>query len=169
MKRPGPLYAWPMMFTANMPGVALGIARGALDEVLEIARNKRGMDGSKLSDEPWLHSELAKTDAAVRSVRALILATLEEIWETLLRGEHVPRELSARFRGAMTYCFDVCCTAVDDLYRAVGSSALYVARSSLDRRLRDIHTVRQHIVLSPKTYESAGRVMLGLPVQQALF
>jgi hypothetical protein len=36
-------------------------------------------------------------------------------------------------------------------------------------RLRDIHTIRQHVYVSPKTYESGGRALVGLPVNQPLF
>jgi indole-3-acetate monooxygenase len=40
IKRPGPLYAFPFMFAAKSSPVALGIARRALDVLIETATNK---------------------------------------------------------------------------------------------------------------------------------
>jgi hypothetical protein len=38
-----------------------------------------------------------------------------------------------------------------------------VRRSPLQRVLRDIHAVTQHIATAPSQYESAGRMLVGLP------
>ena len=45
---------------------------------------------------------------------------------------------------------------------AAGATANY-RRSLLQRALRDIHAVTQHIGAAPLQYESAGRMLLGLP------
>ena len=47
------------------------------------------------------------------------------------------------------------------MYHAAGGASLY-ATCPLDRHLRDIHTVNQHIANSPKVTETAGRMLLGL-------
>ena len=52
-------------------------------------------------------------------------------------------------------------TAVDMVYTAAGGTANY-RRSLLQRALRDIHAVTQHIMTAPQQYESAGRMLLGL-------
>jgi hypothetical protein len=47
------------------------------------------------------------------------------------------------------------------LHDAAGMNA--VARDSvLDRCWRDVHTISQHVILSPARFEVAGRVLLGL-------
>ncbi|HEY5170457.1 MAG TPA: hypothetical protein VIK54_01900, partial [Acidimicrobiia bacterium] len=51
--------------------------------------------------------------------------------------------------------------AIDLLHDAAGMNA--VARDTvLDRCWRDVHTMTQHIILSPARFEIAGRVLLGL-------
>ncbi len=51
--------------------------------------------------------------------------------------------------------------AADLLHDAAGMNA--VARDTvLERCWRDLHTMTQHIILSPARYEIAGRVLLGL-------
>jgi hypothetical protein len=47
------------------------------------------------------------------------------------------------------------------MYQAAGGSSVY-ATSPLDRLFRDAHTVHQHITNSPKVFEQAGGVLLGL-------
>jgi putative intracellular protease/amidase len=51
--------------------------------------------------------------------------------------------------------------AVDIVYTAAGATANY-RRSLLQRALRDIHAVTQHIATAPIQYESAGRMLVGL-------
>jgi alkylation response protein AidB-like acyl-CoA dehydrogenase len=53
-------------------------------------------------------------------------------------------------------------TAVDMVYTAAGGTANY-RRNVLQRMLRDIHAVTQHWGTAPQHYESAGRMLLGLP------
>ena len=52
--------------------------------------------------------------------------------------------------------------AVDIVFTAAGAAVNY-RRSLLQRALRDIHAVTQHIGAAPLQYESAGRMLLGLP------
>jgi indole-3-acetate monooxygenase len=57
--------------------------------------------------------------------------------------------------------------AVDILYTAAGASANY-RRSPLQRALRDIHAATQHMGTAPQQFESAGRMLVGLPPLQPL-
>jgi alkylation response protein AidB-like acyl-CoA dehydrogenase len=56
--------------------------------------------------------------------------------------------------------------AVDAAYHLGGGSAIYET-SSLQRRFRDVHAATQHMVVGPTTWELAGRVLLGLEVDDA--
>jgi hypothetical protein len=57
--------------------------------------------------------------------------------------------------------------AVDILYTAAGASANY-RRSPLQRALRDVHAATQHVGTAAPQFESAGRMLLGLPPLQSL-
>lgn len=68
----------------------------------------------------------------------------------------------------MLNAFDASCAAVQLCYKARGGSAVY-AEGKLDRRLRDVLTMNQHVVVTLKSYEMAGRALLGMePIQLLL-
>ena len=48
---------------------------------------------------------------------------------------------------------------VDLAHRMSGAGGLYAGTA--ERRLRDVHTAAQHMVVAPPTFELAGRVLLG--------
>jgi indole-3-acetate monooxygenase len=52
--------------------------------------------------------------------------------------------------------------AVELVYTAGGGSANY-RRNPLQRQMRDIHAVTQHIGTAPAQYETSERMLLGLP------
>ena len=54
--------------------------------------------------------------------------------------------------------------ATDLAYTAAGGTANYL-RSPLQRSLRDIHALTQHIATSPQQWERGGRLLLGLDPQ----
>ena len=55
-----------------------------------------------------------------------------------------------------------------DVYKAAGGSAVY-RKGPLDRCLRDILTMNQHVVATSRTFEMAGRLLLGLEPIRWLF
>jgi len=57
--------------------------------------------------------------------------------------------------------------AVQSVYTIAGGSANY-RRSSLQRSLRDIQAVTQHVGMAPQQYEEAGRMLFGLDSLQPL-
>jgi hypothetical protein len=54
------------------------------------------------------------------------------------------------------------------VFKAAGGSAVY-RKGPLDRCLRDILTMNQHVVATSRTYEMAGRMLLGLEPLRWLF
>jgi indole-3-acetate monooxygenase len=56
---------------------------------------------------------------------------------------------------------------VDIIYTTAGASANY-RRSPFQRALRDIHAATQHMGTAPQQFESAGRMLVGLPPLQPL-
>ena len=161
-RRTSPLYRFPMMFLCNQGAVPLGIARAALDEVLRIAESKKNnLSGGSMRDDVLVQAALAREDARIGAARSHLMAVMGDFWETLCAGGEPTVVQRARFRSSIAFVHAECVTAVDTLYNLAGSAALY-SGSVLDRCLRDIKTLNQHIVASPAVFGAAGKMLLGL-------
>jgi indole-3-acetate monooxygenase len=167
-KRPGPLYALSTMFTAKMGGVPLGIARGAIDDVLAMAATKRTMGNlTPIAEQPWLQTAVAVAETKLMQARGFYYDALREVWASLVVGAKPSLKSRAYLHLSIIGAVERAVEVVDAMYRAGGSASLY-ARGTLDRRLRDIHTIAQHVVFGPGPLADSGKVMLGLPAPNSL-
>jgi alkylation response protein AidB-like acyl-CoA dehydrogenase len=114
-----------------------------------------------LRDETYAHCTIAQAEAMVSSAHGFVFEALGDMWDTLLTGALPSFRQRARSRLAMVHASTACTQAVELLYKANGGSSVYTG-NAFDRRLRDLQTVNQHAVVSLKTWEVMGRVLLGL-------
>ncbi len=70
----------------------------------------------------------------------------------------------ARLRLASTRAIQSCREVVNTLYQMIGSYAVF-EENPFERRPRDIHTVARQAQGRQLHYETAGRLMLGMPVE----
>jgi alkylation response protein AidB-like acyl-CoA dehydrogenase len=152
----------------KVSGVGLGIARGAIEDFIAMASNKpmtfKSPSASKaamLRDESLVQCTLAQAEALVSSARGFVYEAFGDLWNTLAAGDPPSLKQRARGRLAMAHGSAACLQAVELLYKANGGSSVY-AGNAFDRRLRDMQTANQHTVVSLKTWEVTGRVLLGL-------
>ena len=168
-QRQSPLYSLPSLFLSNLPGVPLGIARNAIDTVVELAEHKPMMFGNNmLCEEAHIQSAVAQAEVLLGSARSYFFDVMGNLWDTLCSGDALSTSQRARYRLSMTHLTQSCAQAVALMYKAGGGSALY-ATHPLDRHFRDVHTLSQHVVVSQKTYQTAGRMFLGLGPGEPFF
>ncbi|MGB6561494.1 MAG: acyl-CoA dehydrogenase family protein [Candidatus Binataceae bacterium] len=166
--RQGPLYTLPNLLIYKVSGVGLGIARGAIEDFIAMASNKpltfKSPSANKtamLRDESYVQCTIAQAEALVSSARGFVFEAFGDLWNTLAAGDPPSLRQRARGRLAMAHASAACLQAVELLYKANGGSSVY-AGNLFDRRLRDMQTANQHTVVSLKTWEVTGRVLLGL-------
>src|SRR4051812_5914461 len=91
----GPLYRMGSgtCYQVGFAGVACGIARGALDCFLDVARNKvpRGAK-SPLRDNAVVQSNLAQAEVNLRAARGYVLQSMADIWKDLCAGAMISVE-----------------------------------------------------------------------------
>ncbi len=153
------LYGWPIA------AVALGIAQGAIDEITRVTQHKTSaLSPGTLRERPLFQTQLAQAIALVRSARSWLYEVVTKVGEKTAHGEEISSEERAEFLLAATNATHSSAAAVELAYKAGGASANY-RKSPLQRQLRDIHAVTQHIVTAPIQYETSGRLLLGLPLE----
>ena len=163
--QPGPLYAFPLfgLLALAISAVCLGIARGALDDVVALAGGKVPTGGRRtLAERAAVQSEVARADAAVRAAGALLDETIGEAWERAVADGTVDARCRAGLRLAATHATAASVEATEVAYRLAGGDAIYES-NPLQRRLRDAQVAAQHMLVAPATWELSGRVLLGLP------
>jgi indole-3-acetate monooxygenase len=165
-----PVYRYVLYasFALAIGAVALGIAQGALDACLELAQSKKPSIGSEmLRDRSLFQVRVAEAVALVRSARAWLHTTVEQTWQSHLAHAQVTFEGRADLLLAAANATRSAAAAVDILYTVAGASANYRS-SPLQRALRDIHAATQHVGTAAPQFQSAGRMILGLPPLQSL-
>jgi alkylation response protein AidB-like acyl-CoA dehydrogenase len=110
---------------------------------------------------------VARAEAALRSARAFLFEAIEGMWATASRGDRPTIQDRALIRLASTNVAQTAAAVVDAMYTAGGSTANYNA-SPLQRQLRDIHALTQHVMVQPTTWEMTGRIFLGLQPNTAM-
>jgi alkylation response protein AidB-like acyl-CoA dehydrogenase len=176
VKRSGALYAFPFMFVAKMSAPALGIARHAVDALIEMAGRKparRFTSGNQLEpakimrDDVFVQDAVGRAEALLGSARAYQFETMGDLWQSLVDGREPTPVQIARFTAASNHIIGVCADVVQLVCRAAGGTAVY-QKGPFDRCLRDIVTMKQHAFASSRTFEMAGRLLLGLEPLRAL-
>lgn len=161
-REPGPLYRMSAMtcYETGFAGVALGIARGALDCFIDTARTKVVRGGrSPIRDSAVVQTNLAQAEIGIRSARAYLLQSLAEIWQRVCAGEELAVPDRILIRGASTHAIHKAREAVDFAYNAAGATAIFGSHP-LERRFRDIHTVTQQLQGRLSHFETVGAWMM---------
>lgn len=168
-RRDEPLYAFPALFLFSHAPMPLGIARAALDYVYELGNTKRTQPAGRLLKENGdAHEVVAKAEASLRSARAWVFEVIGDIWDSQCRGKPLTSEQRAMFRLCLVHVTRVAKEVVVQLYDVAASSAIQ-QNSPIDRLMRDIQVVCAHIVVQPKMYRPAGKVLFGLDVKNDPF
>ena len=148
-------------YEVGFAGVALGIARSALDSFIDTARTKipRGAK-SPIRDSAVVQTGLAQVEIGIRSARAFLLQELATIWKEIGSGADLSLDHRITVRGASTNAIHKAREAVDFAYNAAGATAIFESHP-LERRFRDIHTVTQQLQGRLSHFETVGAWMMG--------
>jgi alkylation response protein AidB-like acyl-CoA dehydrogenase len=161
----GPLFnqrAWYVTVWTPSAANALGIARGAIDSLAEIAATEAStLSAHLLRDRPMVQARIGEAEAIVNAARAYVFDAVGRLWDTLCAGGTPSDQEIAQARLALVHAMHESVRAVDKVFHAAGTNAIYT-RLPLERAFRDVHVAVQHGAALPSYFESAGKVLLGL-------
>ena len=157
------------LLASSVAAVGLGVARGALDELIAVAAGKRPQYSSRtLAESVFTQVELARGDAMLRSARAYLVTELAATWELACAGAPIGLDDRVGIRSAAVHAARTGAEVADLAYTLAGGTAVYES-SPIGRFARDAHVVTQHIQTAPKLNETIGKVLLGIDADTTLF
>ncbi len=157
------------LFAMSIASVAVGIAHGALDDIVALATDKVPLLApASLAANPMFQVELAIADTEFRAARGLLHDVARAAWDMAVAGEPFDNVQRARMRATAVWVTERAAAVVDAAYRAGGGSSLY-ADCPLQRRLRDVHAVTQHFLVKRDTMTTAGAILAGQDVELVVF
>jgi alkylation response protein AidB-like acyl-CoA dehydrogenase len=165
----GPLYAFPVfgLLALTIAGVALGIGRAAIDDIVELAGGKTPTASTrKLAERATTQSQIAQAEAGLRAARSFLYSAVGDAWQAAVAGAAVSVEQRVALRLAATHATTASAAVVDAAYNLGGGTSIYET-SPLQRRFRDVHAATQHMLVGWATWELTGRLLLGLPTDVA--
>ncbi len=166
----GPLYRltiWPAV--AAIVTAALGIARVAVDEAIDVVTKKIPTYTMKtLKDRSAVQSQLARAEARVRAGRAYLYDTFEEAWTEAVAARPIGVRMKGKMQLAMTHAVLEAAAAVDLIHDVVGASGIR-EEYPFTKHFRDIHVITQHAFINTSKLESVGQIMLGMDPEWPFF
>jgi alkylation response protein AidB-like acyl-CoA dehydrogenase len=142
--------------------VALGVAQHALDAFHQLAQAKVATTTrTTLRERPIAQLQYGQAVGTLKAARALYYASVADGRRIADAGQPPTTIQKAEMRLAAVTAADLAAKAVDLVFDAAGLTGP-ATTFELERCWRDIHTLRQHVLLSTPRYELVGRILLGL-------
>lgn len=157
-----PLYRFPVFgfFALSVAAAALGNARAAIDDLVELAGGKKGLGSTRtLAERSATQAAVATAESALSAARALYYEATEAAWQASQDPDPVPVALRNRLRLAATHAARTSADVVRAMYDLAGSTAIYDT-SPLQRRFRDAFTATAHFQVNEASRELPGRLLL---------
>jgi indole-3-acetate monooxygenase len=165
-----PLYRFPPFgfFAACITAAAMGNARAAIEDFIDLAATKKGVAARRtLAERSTIQVAVATAESALEAARAGYYQAIETAWQASLDGPSVPLAARTRLRLAATHGARVSADVVRSMYDLAGGSAIYDG-APLQRRLRDAFTATAHFQVNEASRELPGRILLGQAGEAAM-
>jgi alkylation response protein AidB-like acyl-CoA dehydrogenase len=157
----------PVMI-AGLGAQFLGMARAAMAVTIEILRHKVSVDtGASIRERASVLADIASYSAAVAAAGGHLHASTAAVWDRVRTNLPTAEDRAALYSASL-HAAAVARASVMAMHSAAGTTALYVD-CPLERSVRDLLTMEQHIAAQPLWLEDAGRVLLGYEPTNPLF
>ena len=162
-----PTYRNATQVDYNKAAVAIGVANGAIDSFIELAREKSPWQSGRLLREvPEAQYRVGEAIATLASARAWMLNTQAELCEDLgplpPEGNAAPAwEILRAARLATVHAAQTARAVVDIVHNTSGTTGGFM-HSPLERKLRDGHMAAAHGLITYRHYRNMGMSYMGM-------
>jgi alkylation response protein AidB-like acyl-CoA dehydrogenase len=142
-------------------GFSLGCAQRLVDEMAQLARNKRRvLDTNTVGDRGAFQMELGRCDMTLRGAQALMESELRRAMQVAEDYDGpLPQPEQTRIEGAVAHATEMIVQAGTKLFAYGGASALHLS-NPIQRAMRDLIGSGQHYVASNQQIEDWGKAIL---------
>ncbi len=165
-QRGGPLYrlGLPGVLINEFVGFVLGVARRALDTIIELVQTKRRGYGpqTRLADRGVVQRMIGESDLRLRAARSFLFELLEQAWTTVCAGGTIGPHQQVELRSATAMLTEVGVDVTTQAFRYGGGTAIHL-NNILQKCFRDMQVGASHLMISDSTYELYGQCLLGVP------
>jgi indole-3-acetate monooxygenase len=165
-----PLYRFPLFgyFALSIAAAALGNARAAIDDLVQLAGGKKGLGSTRtLAERAPSQAAVAAAEASLAAARALYYDAVAAAWQAARDHEPVPVALRNGLRLAATHGVRTSAEIARSMFDLAGGTAIY-NDAPLQRRFRDAHTATAHFQVNEASRELPGRILLGQPADATM-
>lgn len=149
-------------YSCGFAGVSMGIARGMLDALRDLAQHKTPSNtGRMLRDSPVMHHLVAENEAKLRSARAFVLETIRDGEDCIRRTGALDMENRVLMRLATTTAIRRAKEVAEFAYHEAGATAIF-SSNAFERKMRDIHASAQQVQGRTGHIEVCGQWFLGM-------
>jgi indole-3-acetate monooxygenase len=150
----------PAFVSNEVPPLAIGLARRAIDDITELATHTaRFPGGPTVSERAVFHHRLGRAEVQVRAARAVHREAMAAAFASAAADGAPSEEQQLAVTTASVFAVETCADVVSDLFEFGGGRALALS-NPMQRHLRNVLAARQHVALSEENYEAAGRFLL---------
>lgn len=147
-----PIFFCPLETLASLSfgSVAIGITQHAIDEFMSFAKQKQVNGSSQfLMNEPSIQQQCSTAQQLVNEGRNRLYQRAQQIW-TVAEKRRIPSdELREQITEEVIEMVQNFVKATDALKARSGMMAVFTT-SPFGRAWRDLHTLSQHVIVSPK-------------------
>lgn len=158
----GPLYRGGAQMAPLFHGaVHLGMAQGAVDDVVDLAQSgwRQERSASSLRDSDVFQLGLGRAQTALRAAQAVYDVQVATHWAHCVAGTVKGDLLLAQNFQTAIWVAQTCLSVVTACFELAGSRAIF-DDSPLQRRLRDMQVAAQHGTVQQRKYVNGGKAVL---------
>lgn len=155
------------LLACGVAACAMGIGRRSVDELTELAVAKKPQGSRRtLAERAQVQADVAIAEAKLSSAWTFLRDAITGSWETAEAGDDPTLEQKRLLRLSATHATQTAAEVAELMYKAGGGAAVYKT-SALQRTFRDAFVATQHAMVAPRTFETLGRLRLGLETDAA--
>jgi alkylation response protein AidB-like acyl-CoA dehydrogenase len=150
------------LLACGVAACAVGLGRRSIDELVALAGAKTPQGSSRtLAERASVQADVARAEAKLGAAWCFLEAGIADAWVTAETGSPPTIDQRRRLRLAATHATHTAAEVTAAMYQAGGGAAVY-RTSPLQRTFRDAFVATQHAMVAPRTFETHGRLRLGL-------